>query len=399
LLCIATEEILSAMPPALFPDGTRVSAGPGVGPAPAWTRGGPLATVLARAATPAANPERGRDVEVASGLLTCGTCGRWFPIEGTIPELLPDHLRDAARERPLFEAAARGLTADLRHALEAFQPSGDAQADPGAHYKKSEIGIKSKIDDPAFFGPGFSSPFNPWNSAFTTYLISLFGTVVPFLQLERSAVVIDSGCGYSWSTEWLFRSGYDAIGVDICRTYLEIAVQRIGTFRPHLVVCDVENLPLKGGIANAILAYESFHHIPDRQRALAGYYRVLASLGRVILAEPGAAHENAEVAVDAMAKYGILEKGMDLSDVVGYAAGTGFDPPEQLFVFSTSSSDQLAKLDQEFVKRHSTLESKVYRLTKGVREAERLAAGRAASRSPIDRALRRARSALRLGAS
>ncbi len=332
---------------------------------PAWTRGGPLATVLASAATPAANPERGREVEVASGLLACGMCGRWFPIEGTIPELLPDHLRDAARERPLFEAAARGLTADLRHALEAFQPSGDAQADPGAHYKKSEIGIKSKIDDPAFFGPGFSSPFNPWNSAFTTYLISLFGTVVPFLQLERSGVVIDSGCGYSWSTEWLFRSGYDAIGVDICRTYLEIAVQRIGAFRPHLVVCDVENLPLKSGIANAILAYESFHHIPDRQRALAGYYRVLASLGRVILAEPGAAHENAEVAVDAMAKYGILEKGMDLSDVVGYAAGTGFDPPEQLFVFSTSSSDQPAKLDDEFVKRHSTLESKVYPIDEG----------------------------------
>src|SRR4051812_28254402 len=116
------------MPAALFPDGTRVSGGPGVGPAPAWTRGGAVANVLTRAATPAANPERGREVEVASGLLACGTCGRWFPIEGTIPELLPDHLRDPARERPLFEAAVRGLSDDLRHALEAFQPSGDAQA-------------------------------------------------------------------------------------------------------------------------------------------------------------------------------------------------------------------------------------------------------------------------------
>ncbi|MEO7272127.1 MAG: Trm112 family protein, partial [Vicinamibacterales bacterium] len=139
VLCIVSEEIPSVMPADLFPDGTRVSSGPGVGPAPAWPRGGPLARLLAAAATQPARPERGRDVEVSSGLLACGTCGRWFPIDGTIPELLPDHLRDADRERPLFEAAVCGLPDDLRHALAAFQPSGDAAADPGAHYKKSEI--------------------------------------------------------------------------------------------------------------------------------------------------------------------------------------------------------------------------------------------------------------------
>ncbi|MEO7273534.1 MAG: class I SAM-dependent methyltransferase, partial [Vicinamibacterales bacterium] len=258
--------------------------------------------------------------------------------------------------------------------------------------------IKSKIADPAFFGPGYSSPFNPWNSSFTTYLISLFGTVVPFLELERGGVVIDSGCGYSWSTEWLFKSGYDAIGVDICRTYLEIAVQRLGTFRPHLVVGDVENLPLRSGIANAILAYESFHHIPDRQKAMTGYHRVMGRSGRVILAEPGAAHEKAEVAVDAMEKYGILEKGMDLSDVVQYADGTGFNPPEQVFVFSTSSSDRPARVDDEFAKRHSTLHSNVFRLTKGTRIAHALAHPPLSRRSPIGRVLRRVRATLRLGA-
>ena len=398
LLCIVSDEIPSAMPPGLFPDGKRVSAGPGVGPAPAWPRGGPLAGLLARAAAAPANPERGREVEVASGLLICGSCGRWFPIEGTIPELLPDHLRDATRERPLFEAAARGLTSELRQALEAFQPTGDAQADPGAHYKKAEIGIKTKIADPIFFGPGLTSPFNPWNSSFTTYLISLFGTVLPFLELERSHVVLDSGCGYSWSTEWLFRSGYDAIGVDICRTYLEIAVQRLGTFRPHLVVGDVENLPLQNGIANAVLAYESFHHIPDRNRALAEYYRVMGRSGRVILAEPGSAHEKAEVAVDAMAKFGILEKGMDLSDVVGYTAGSGFSPPEQLFFFSTSSSERKARMSREFAQRHTTLHNNIFRLTKGSPMTLALAHSPLSRRSPIGRVLRRARSALRLGA-
>ena len=44
-------------------------------------------------------------VEVETGLLVCGPCGRWYPIENGIPEMLTDYLRDPNREMPLFEAA------------------------------------------------------------------------------------------------------------------------------------------------------------------------------------------------------------------------------------------------------------------------------------------------------
>ena len=231
-------------------------------------------------------------------------------------------------------------TAHPRHsrsALARFTPSGDASSDPGAHYKRAEIGIKSKIDDPVFFGPGYSSPFNPWNSAFTIYLISLFGAVAPMLNVTRGQTIIDSGCGYAWSTEWLFRSGFNVIGVDICRTYLEIGITRIGSFRPHLVVGDVENLPFASTGADAILAYESFHHIPDRRRAMGSYDRVLREGGTVILAEPGGEHEGAKVSVDAMEKFGILERGMELDDVAGYAGATTFGRPEQVFLLRVAT--------------------------------------------------------------
>ena len=175
------------MPAGLFPDGTRVAPGPGVGPGPVnagWPTT-PLSTLLSSLAVTGAAPERGREVEIVTGLLACGGCGRWYPIDGGIPELLPDHLRDAARERPLFDAALAGSPSVLREALAAFTPSGDATSDPGAHYKQAEIGIKNKIDDPVFFGPGYSSPFNPWNSDFTVYLIALFGAVAPMLGVTR----------------------------------------------------------------------------------------------------------------------------------------------------------------------------------------------------------------------
>src|SRR5919109_5393355 len=105
LTCLTHTESALSMPEGLFPDGARVSAGPGVGPVPQWKTTTLLTALLDRLSTSPAASERGRQMEVQTGLLICGECGRWFPIEGGIPELLPDHLRDAHRESALFTQA------------------------------------------------------------------------------------------------------------------------------------------------------------------------------------------------------------------------------------------------------------------------------------------------------
>ena len=120
-------------------------------------------------------------------------------------------------------------------------------------------------------------------------------------------------------------SGFNVIGVDICRTVprnrhhahrlLQAAPGRRRRRKPAVRLDQC---------ADAILAYESFHHIPDRRRAMASYDRVLRDGGTVILAEPGGEHEGAKVSVDAMEKFGILERGMELDDVAGYAGATTF---------------------------------------------------------------------------
>jgi hypothetical protein len=163
------------------------------------------------------------------------------------------------------DTLAPGLPPDVRAALRA--PSADGAAtDIGVRYKRAEIGIVSKLDNPSqFFGPGYLSSFNPGNTDFTLHLISLFGNVVKLLGVNGSSpreVILDSGCGYSWTTEWLAKNGFEVIGVDICRAYLEVGIARMGESHPHLVVADVENLPIADGCADAVLAYESFHYIP-----------------------------------------------------------------------------------------------------------------------------------------
>lgn len=331
-----------------------------------------LCAVLGRFTAPPAPAERDYAVEVARGLLVCVSCARWFPIAGFLPELLPDHLRDADRDRVHFETCADRLPAELVSALNIGAPRLESSgADAGASYKRAEIGIRGKVDDPHFFSPGYSSPFNSHNAEFTVYLIKLFGAVAPLLALANGDILLDSGCGYAWTTEWLYKAGVEAIGVDISRQYLDIGVERMGANRPHLIVADVEHLPIRTASADAVLGYESFHHVPDRHKAMVGFSRALKAGGRIVLAEPGAAHEHAQVSVDVMNKYGILEKGMELDDVQGYVAGTAMGTPEQVFLVRATDREIGRTLDRVFVQTHSAVEGNLFRIPRkeSLREA------------------------------
>src|SRR5262249_42921968 len=127
---------------------------------------------------------------------------------------------------------------------------------------------------------------------------------------------------------------------------------------------DVENLPIQSGAARAVLAFESFHHLPDRPRAMRGYDRVLADGGRVVLAEPGADHDSAAASIDVMARLGILEKGMELDDVARYAAGTALGEPEQVFLTYASHAD-LRHPVLAIARRTSPLDGNLFVLHKG----------------------------------
>jgi len=365
LTSFTAREIPSEMPQGILPGASRVASGACIGPVAASGRDTALGSSLKRHAHASSDPARNFTVEIEEGLLICADCGRWYPIIGQLPEILPDHLRSAAREAEIYGAMAGALPADVRSLLDTFVPRDGAAADDGAHHKTSEMSITDKIDDPSFFGPGYTSPFNLWNPEFTLYLISLFGAVLRVLEIRKGETVVDSGCGYAWTTEWLHRAGVPAVGVDISRVYPEIGIRRMGSNRPHLVIGDVENLPLQTASADAILAYESFHHIPDRPRAMAGYDRVLRAGGRVVLAEPGAAHEHAEVSVDVMQKYGILERGMELDDVMAYAAGTRLTSVEQMFLTKMTAADAGALVGHDLLRARCTTEGHVFRLARG----------------------------------
>lgn len=312
--------------------------------------------ILENAITPSQKAPAGTFTEIEEGLLVCGECSRWFPIRDFIPELLPDHLRDWDFDRIFLKAQKSKMRRNVfkrwMRKSKAFEQKAKLIEDEGVDYKKSEISIEKKVSDPDFFGPGYFSPFNPGNTEYSIQLIRRFGNVLPLLELKKEDVVLDVGAGYAWTTEWLMKMGVKAIGVDICRTYLKIGLNRMSGEFPYLLIGDVEYLPIKNECLNAVLCFDAFHHIPDRIKAMSHFFRTLKDNGTVVLAEPGADHEMADVSKEVMKKYGILEKGMSLDDVTNYCQGLQAGSPEQHFIVKVKHDEQNKLISPEFIQSH-----------------------------------------------
>lgn len=375
LVCLVLEEVHAPQHHVFKTYAERANA-PGalVGPAPPVKQENEISWTLRQEAGAPGDPGRHHEFEVKEGILVSITSGRWYPIRQYLPELLPDHLRDHARDFSWLEFHKSRIPESIFKILNRPDLYTQKPQDEGAHYKQAEMVIDQKVD-PEFWGPGYNAPFNHFHIDHTVHLIKTFSFAMHFLygngpeRDDRSGEskglsVLDTGCGYSWTTEWLQRAGYEAIGFDIMRRYLDVAVSRLGSQCPALVVADSENLPFQPATLDRVLGYEAFHHLPNRKRAMSEYHRVLKGGGRVVLAEPDEAHEAAEGSQDVMKRYGTLEVGMELHDVLGYVRGIGFREPVQHFVidYPVTRGTQLLEpmLSKDFIKEHSFTVSNLF---------------------------------------
>ena len=342
-----------------------------IGPIPHFRRNTSFTKILTKHSSSPYLPDRKQDVDnvdIKKGLLVCGECGHWYPVSNFVPELLSNHLRDWEKDIKFLaefsESLPKKLYKKLVKMVKSFQRESNKIIDEAQDYKKAEISIKDKITDEDFFEPGYSSPFNEDDSEFTQNLIKRFSLVLPLLELKEHQTVLDVGSGYSWTTEWLLKMGFEPIGVDICRTYIDIGIERMGDIRPHLIVADVENLPIKDTCLNSILCYDSFHHVPNRKATMAHFCRSLKKEGLAVLAEPGKEHEQAQVSIEVMEKYGILEKGIEKEDIKAYCEGLDFMPPEQHFMLKIHQGEQGKVLTSKFIKSHSFVECNIFTIRK-----------------------------------
>ncbi|NQT06948.1 MAG: class I SAM-dependent methyltransferase [Candidatus Omnitrophica bacterium] len=97
--------------------------------------------------------------------------------------------------------------------------------------------------------------------------------------------VLDAGCG---TGELSFKlSNYlgraEVHGVDLSRTMIEKAKDKLDGHNIKFKVGDVEHLPYKDNAFDVITCSHSFHHYPNKEKAISEMYRVLRPDGRLMI--------------------------------------------------------------------------------------------------------------------
>ena len=156
--------------------------------------------------------------------------------------------------------------------------------------------------------------------------LQIIGSVLDLLPPPPTRV-LDMGCGTGWTTEFLHRSGYDAVGVDIAPDMIELARMDPARAGITFVVSDYESIPELEPF-DAVLFFDSLHHADDERAALHASFDALLPGGRVVLSEPGVGHHLTPGSIQSMAEFGVTEKEMPPKHIIELALAIGFERTE-----------------------------------------------------------------------
>jgi len=115
-------------------------------------------------------------------------------------------------------------------------------------------------------------------------------TLKPLLDLPKSSIFLELGCGDGRFSLFLMNKGYNVIASDIAYGSIK-KVEQVAKNNKikngNFCVVDAEKLPFKNNSLDGVLMVASLHHLPNSNNAIQEIFRVLKKDGKLlILKEP-----------------------------------------------------------------------------------------------------------------
>ena len=172
-----------------------------------------------------------------------------------------------------------------------------------------------------------SKPFAPQDRAESLRLLDVFVAAAAHLDVPPGARVLDLGGGPGWVSELLLRLGLRPVTLDLSPSLLRLGQDRLARagLPARLVRSDMTALPFADGTFEAAIVVDALHHVPDVEAALREARRVLSPGGRLVLAEPGEGHSEAEKSRAESREHGVREGEIHPFWIERLARGAGFD--------------------------------------------------------------------------
>jgi 2-polyprenyl-3-methyl-5-hydroxy-6-metoxy-1,4-benzoquinol methylase len=162
-------------------------------------------------------------------------------------------------------------------------------------------------------------------------LLADAAVVIRALHLHPGLTVIDFGAGSGWLSRSLTQLGAGVIAMDVSATALRMAralYQRVPVVgdrpSPAFLAFDGLTIPLAEASVDRVVCFHAFHHVPDQERVIAEFARVLKPGGLAVFAEPGRHHSKSAKSQFEMRSYRVIENDVDVHEVWRIAERCGF---------------------------------------------------------------------------
>lgn len=200
-----------------------------------------------------------------SGAASCRSCGAWYRVEGGVAELLPPRLQDAARRDDFRK----------RHASDWAGWSKGPQ-DPARDDDHHKLEQKSFYDEDALAYETSMLKLSFWQAFDRTFR--------GLIRSSGGGLLVEVGCGTGRISVPCRDRFQSIVGFDISEAMVRTAERKRRELPDgaHLryLVGDAENIPLRDGVADAVVFSGILHHVENPGRVIAEALRVLKPGGR-----------------------------------------------------------------------------------------------------------------------
>jgi uncharacterized protein YbaR (Trm112 family)/SAM-dependent methyltransferase len=194
--------------------------------------------------------------EIATGVLTCSTCQRQYPIIGGIPRLLPD-----------------ALIGTLLH----YHPDFFARHHIPLRAQVRQDAIARTLTFYSFARPKLFVP--ELDHALLAYWQASLRMRIPEASQLAGQFGIDAGCGEGRYTYCLAEWGAEVIGMDLSEAVNQAYLRNRANPRAHIVQGSIYQPPFTRGSFDFVVSTGVLHHLPDPKSGFAALVPLLHSGG------------------------------------------------------------------------------------------------------------------------
>jgi ubiquinone/menaquinone biosynthesis C-methylase UbiE len=107
--------------------------------------------------------------------------------------------------------------------------------------------------------------------------------ILSFLQKEvpKNKKILDAGCGEGRFSKYFIEEGYPITSMDFSIEYVKMDKKKMP--RGKFVVGSVTDMPFKSNSFDCIFCVDVLQHVPDLEKAIKEFRRVLKKGGKLIL--------------------------------------------------------------------------------------------------------------------